>query len=57
MTYGEIYKEFLSKTKIDSNLIEDYRPCCEMFDVSNIENGIIVWLKGGGKLIYVHEES
>lgn len=56
MTYGEIYKEFLLKTKIDCNLIEDYRPCCEMFDAPNIGNGIIIWLKSGGKLIYRHEE-
>lgn len=54
MTYGEIYKEFISKCTCD---VSDYRPCCELYDVPNIPNAIVVWLAHGGKLIYVHEDA
>ena len=53
MTYGEIYKQFLKETCMDLSIVDDYRPCCEMFDVPNIPNAIIIWLKDGGKLIYI----
>ena len=57
MTYKEIYEEFLSETEIDRKLIEDYRPCCEMFDVPNIASAIIIWLKNGAELIYRHKSD
>lgn len=53
MTYGEIFEEFLTETHIDRQVIEDYRPCCEMFDVPNIANAIVVWLGNGAKIIYI----
>lgn len=55
MTYGEIYKQFLEKTGIPESLIDDYRPCVPLFDVPRINDAILVWLKGGGKLIYIAE--
>lgn len=54
MTYGEIYDEFLNKVKCEPL---DYRPCIEFFDVPNIPNAIVVWLKDGSKLIYIHESK
>lgn len=56
MTYGEIFKEFLAKTKIDGTMINDYRPCVEMYDVPNIDNAIVIWLTDGGKMIYIHKQ-
>lgn len=53
MTYGDIFEEFLTETHIDRQVIEDYRPCCEMFDVPNISNAIVVWLRNGAKIIYI----
>ena len=53
MTYGEIYRQFESVTNINKSLVSDYRPCCELFDVPNIPNAIIVWLKTGDKIIYI----
>ena len=53
MTYGDIFQEFLTETRIDRQNIEDYQPCCEMFDVPNISNAIVVWLRNGAKIIYV----
>lgn len=55
MTYEEVYKMFLEKTKIPIDEIEDYRPCCNLFGVPDIRNGIVVWLKNGSKLIYIHD--
>lgn len=53
MTYGDIFQEFLTETRIDRQNIEDYRPCCEMFDVPNVSNAIVVWLRNGAKIIYI----
>lgn len=53
MTYLEILQEFRCKVRAD---IIDFRPCCELYDVPNIPNAIVVWLKDGGKIIYIHEE-
>lgn len=52
-TYGDIFEEFLTETHIDRQCIENYRPCCEMFDVPNITNAIVVWLRNGSKIIYI----
>lgn len=52
MTYGEIYDEFMSRCDCEA---VDYRPCCEIYDVPNIPFAIVVWLKDGGKIIYIHE--
>ncbi len=53
MTYQEIYDQFLEKTNIDISLIDDYRPCCELFDVPNIANAILVWLHSGERIIFI----
>lgn len=53
MTYGEIYEEFRKKCDCD---VMDYRPCCEMYDVPNIPNAIVVWLKDKGTIIYIHKD-
>lgn len=55
ITYGDIYKQFIEETGIDETKLDDYRPCCEMFDVPNIPYGIVIWLKTGGKLIYIYK--
>lgn len=55
LTYGDIYKQFLESTNIDLALVEDYRPCCELFGVPNIADAIIVWLKDKSKLIYIYK--
>lgn len=56
-TYGDIFEEFIRETHVDRQLIDDYRPCCEMFGVPNIRNAIVVWLRNGAKLIYIpHNE-
>jgi len=57
MTYGEIQKEFITFTELSSNKIDDYRPCSEMYDVPFIENAIVVWLKNGSKIIYIHKNQ
>jgi hypothetical protein len=44
---------FLKDTKIPEKDINDYRPCIPMYDVPNIENAIVVWLKSGAKIIYI----
>ena len=54
MTYGEIYEEFRSKCECD---VMDYRPCCELYDAPNITCAIVVWLKNGSKIIFIHEEN
>lgn len=54
MTYGEIYKEFCNK--FPNIEIEDYRPADPMFIPQlsrGIQNGIIVWLKDGSKVVYI----
>ena len=55
MTYGEIYNKFLKSTKIDRELISDYRPCIPLFAPSEIDNAIIVRLKDGTQIIYTGE--
>ena len=56
-TYGDIYKQFLESTNIDLALVENYRPCCELFGVPNISNAIVVWLNNGNKIIYIVGEK
>ncbi len=55
MTYSEIYNKFLKSTKIDRELISDYRPCISLFAPTEIDNAIIVWLKDGSQIIYIGE--
>lgn len=55
MTYSEIYNKFLKSTKIDRELISDYRPCISLFAPAEIANAIIVWLKDGNRIIYIGE--
>lgn len=57
MTYEEIFNSFLTKTNIDRSIIENYRPCCELFDVPNIPNAIIVWLCDGDKIIFIAQDK
>ena len=57
MTYGEVFKEFVSVTGIAESAIVDWRPCDEMFDVPTIPGAIVLWLKGGHKLIYIRKED
>ena len=68
-TYGELYKEFLSKVRWvsqeEEELVDDWRPaispyiddlfCVGEFVDSNLfcKNGIVVWLKDGTTMIYV----
>lgn len=57
MTYGDIYEEFLTGTKIDESLIEDYRPAIlpfihDLVPADVIPNAIVVWFKNGSKIIY-----
>lgn len=56
MTYGEIYTEFCETTNL-KDVVEDYRPCVEMYGAPNISNAIIVWLKGGSKIIYIANDK
>lgn len=55
MTYGELFKDFLQKTNITDNdtIIEDYRPCDQMYGVPSIPNAIVIWFKDGTKIIYI----
>lgn len=55
MKCKEICEEFISKTGIDINLIEDYRPCCEIYEVPRMPNAILIMLKNGAELIYKHK--
>lgn len=57
MTYKEIYNSFFEKTNIDRSLIVNYRPCCEMYDVPNISNAILIWLRSGEKIIFIAKEK
>ena len=55
MKYKEIFEEFISKTAINRDLIEDYRPCCEVYGVPKIPNAVVIMLKNGAELIYKHK--
>lgn len=55
MTNGEIYNKFIQETGIRASSIEDYRPCCEFFGVPDIPNAILIWLKIGEQIIYIHK--
>lgn len=56
MTYKDILIEF--ENKFPNAEIEDYRPACGLYidgvdDCTQIPNAIVVWLKGGSKVIYI----
>lgn len=55
MKCEEIFEEFISKTAINRELIEDYRSCCEIYGVPKIPNAIVAMLKNGAELIYKHK--
>lgn len=44
--HNDIFKEFLTETKLNKDLIVDYRPC------SDTDNAIVVWLKGGSQITF-----
>ena len=53
-TYGDIYNEFLAQCP--NGEAEDYRPAIPFYVpelLKGIPNAIVVWLKNGGKIIYV----
>lgn len=52
-TFGDIYKEFLEESGISESNVDDYRPCTEPFYPVLINGAIIVWLKGGSRVIYL----
>lgn len=54
LTYGMIFREF--KEANPSIKVEDYRPCCELYDVPNINNAIVIWLESGAKVIYISQK-
>lgn len=56
MTYGEIYKEFSNKVKIDDK-IDDWRPCNELYGVPFIPYAIVIGLEGGNKIIYISDKA
>jgi len=57
-TYEDVYNEFCVKFPLAE--VEDYRPAVEMHVPQlsrGIPNAIIVWLKGGAKVIYIAESD
>lgn len=56
-TWRHIYNQFMIKTGIHPHKVKDYRPCVDMFDVPNIPESIVVWLKDGGRIIYTYDKS
>lgn len=57
ITNRHIWKAFLESTKIDKNLIDDWRPCEPLYDVPHIPMAIVVYLKDNSKLIYIYKEE
>lgn len=57
MTYGEIIEKFNNEIKLGDGNYQDCRPCCEMYEVPNIDNAIVVWLNSGNKIIYIAKEE
>ena len=53
MTYGDLYKEFKKVANIPDEMINDYRPCGEMYGVPFIANAIVIWLNNGDSIIYI----
>ena len=57
MTYGDIYKQFYDK--FPNAEVDDWRPADPLFIpqlLKPIPNAILVWLKGGNKLVFISEE-
>ena len=52
-TWRYIYDEFLEVTKMDLEVISDFRPCEPPYYNVLIPMAIIVWLKSGSSLIYI----
>ena len=52
-TWRYIYDEFLEVTKMDLEVISDFRPCGPPYYNVLIPMAIIVWLKNGSSLIYI----
>lgn len=55
MTYGMIFREF--KEVNPTIKVKDYRPCCELYDVPNINNAIVIWFESGTKVIYISQKE
>lgn len=58
-TYKDILKEFTNK--FPNAEVEDYRPACGGYlkgidSHEQIPNAIIVWLKDGGKIVYISKD-
>lgn len=54
-TYGDLLNSFKEKYPSLANEIVDYRPCMEPYFGYYIPGAIIVWLKNGGKVLYISE--
>ena len=52
-TWRYIYDEFLEVTKMDLEVISDFRQCEPPYYIVLIPMAIIVWLKSGSSLIYI----
>ena len=57
LTHGDIYKEFLKSTKIDRDLVNDWRPCLPEYNVPHIPMAIVIWLKDKSSMIYIYKED
>ena len=55
-TWRYIYDEFLEVTKMDLEVISDFRPCEPPYYNVLIPMAIIVWLKSGSSLIYISKK-
>lgn len=53
-TFGELLCE--AQQLLKDEIIEDYRPCAELYGVPNMEGAILVFLQGGSKMIYIPKE-
>ena len=52
-----VFKAFLESTKIDKNLINDWRPCLPEYEVPYIPMAIVIWLKDKSSMIYIYKEE
>lgn len=55
VTFSDILNEF--KNKMSNIDVIDFRPCEPPYFEYYIPYAIIIWLKGGGTVIYIAEHS
>lgn len=55
--YGKLYEKFLVDTKIDRDLVVDYRPTVPPYFWLDMPWMIKVWLKDGSSIIYPVNED